>query len=97
MNYAIVAAVLAAILLLVQRMISSAKADHVINELRPEEARKQAEAYAKEAARLEQEIKNADLRYSKAKRDLESSARNPDGTPYLGTSDGKSVTLPRDN
>lgn len=68
MTYAIVAGVLAAVLLLVQRMLSRARVDHVINSLRPDEEKAKADHFATELERVNQEIKDADIRFNNAKR-----------------------------
>ena len=78
MNYAVVAAVIGAILLLVKRMMDRARTDKVMAELRPSEAKAKAEQYAKELARLEQEVKDADIRYSDAKRAAEQPSSSTD-------------------
>lgn len=68
MNYAIVAAIIAAVLLVVRHLMAKARVDQIINSLPVD--KENAQKFQTELERLNQEILDADLTYSNAKRKL---------------------------
>ena len=66
MNYAIVAAIVTAILLIARHLMARARVDQIINSLPVDD--KKAKVFQTELERLTQEIKDADIAYSNAKR-----------------------------
>jgi hypothetical protein len=87
MNYAIIAAVVAAVLLVVRHLMANSRLDQIINSLPNDEEK--AKAYEIDLKKLADEIKDADIRYSNAKRAYEDLARNSTGAPNVGTGSGE--------
>ncbi len=70
MIYATVAGVIGVILLLVKYMMGRARTDAILAEIKGISNQKQKEAFQKEAARLEQEIKDAKINYERIRTKL---------------------------
>lgn len=80
MNYAILGAVGATILLIVKYMMGRARTDSILSDLGRVNDEKKKEAYLKEAARLEQEIENAKIDYARIRDKSKSTSSGPDAS-----------------